>query len=160
MHAIRSVVFTAGLLALITAPTLAQDAALHAPADSAAVIAVIERFHSALAAGDSMAALSLLDSDVMILESGGIETRQDYRSHHLAGDIAFSRAVKGERKVVQVRVRGDVAWVSSSSVTQGTYRDRPINAAGAELIVLTRVRDGWLISAIHWSSRQRRSVNP
>lgn len=157
MRAMRLIVFTAGLLAAMATPMLAQHAAHHSASDSAAVLAVIERFHSALGAGDSLTAISLLAREVIILESGGIETRDEYRAHHLAGDIAFSQAIKADRKIVQVRVRGDVAWVSSVSVMQGSFRERPINAAGAELIVLTREADHWLISAIHWSSRQRRS---
>jgi hypothetical protein len=28
-----------------------------------------------------------------------------------------------------------------------------VNSAGAELMVLTRMPDGWRISAVHWSSR-------
>jgi phosphoglycerate dehydrogenase-like enzyme len=49
--------------------------------DSAAVASVIERFHAALAAGDSTAALALLAPDVTVLESGGLETLEEYRSH-------------------------------------------------------------------------------
>jgi hypothetical protein len=30
-----------------------------------------------------------------------------------------------------------------------------VNSIGAELMVLTRMMDGWKISAIHWSSRTR-----
>ena len=40
--------------------------------------------------------------------------------------------------------------------TTGSYRDRPINAAGAELMVLVRTPVGWRITAIHWSSRNVR----
>ncbi len=126
--------------------------------DSASARAAVERFHAALAAGDSASALALLAPDVIILESGGVETRDEYRSHHLPGDMAFARAVKGERKVTRVVVRGDVAWVSGTSVTQGEYRGRQINSAGAELVVLTRSPEGWRIAAIHWSSRARRAA--
>src|SRR5687768_2820649 len=42
-----------------------------APAtDSADIVAVIERFHAALASGDSAGALALLAPDAVILESG------------------------------------------------------------------------------------------
>lgn len=124
--------------------------------DSAAVAAVVERYHAALAAGDSATALSLLAPDVVILEAGGAETREEYRSHHLPGDIAFASALKSERAPLQVRIRGDVAWTIGTSSTQGTYRERQIDSLGAELMVLTRTPSGWRISAIHWSSRQRR----
>ncbi|MGI8617672.1 MAG: amidohydrolase family protein [Gemmatimonadaceae bacterium] len=124
--------------------------------DSAAIVATVERFHAALAAGDSTAALSNLDHDVVVLESGGVETREQYRSHHLAGDIAFSRAVPSTRGPMRVRIERDVAWVSSTSVTQGEFNGRAINSAGAELMVLKRTPVGWKIVAIHWSSRARR----
>ena len=124
--------------------------------DSAAVAAVVARYHDALAAGDSASALVLLADDAVILESGGVETREEYRSHHLPGDIGFARAVKSERTPPRVTVKGDVAWAVSTSTTQGETNGRQINSAGAELMVLTRTPQGWRISAIHWSSRQRR----
>ena len=124
--------------------------------DSAAVAQTIERFHAALAAGDSTAALTLLADDVQILESGGVETKEHYRAGHLRGDIAFARAVKSERTAPSVTVRGDVAWAVSTSTTQGELNGRQVNSAGAELMVLTRTPHGWRISAIHWSSRARR----
>jgi ketosteroid isomerase-like protein len=150
-------VLIVALLAGAPATAMAQHAAHHAASDSARVAATVEQFHAALSAGDSAAALALLADDVMILESGGVETRNEYRSHHLPGDIAFARAVKSERTLLQLRVQGDVAWVSSSSATRGTYRERPIDSLGAELMVLRRSGDRWLISSIHWSSRRRPS---
>lgn len=125
--------------------------------DSAAVAGVIAKYHEALAAGDSAAALALLADDAVILESGGVETRAEYRSHHLPGDISFAKAIKSQRGPVHVRIHGDVAWASSTSATQGEMNGRAINSAGAELMVLVRTPQGWKISAIHWSSRQRRA---
>lgn len=124
--------------------------------DSAAVAAVVNRFHGALESGDSATALALLAEDAVIQESGGVETRAEYRGHHLPGDIEFARAVRSERGPVRVRVRGDAAWATSTSTTQGEFRGRAINSAGAELMVLVRTPQGWRISAIHWSSRARR----
>ena len=143
------------LLVGAPATAMAQHAAHHQGSDSARVAATVEQFHAALSAGDSAAALALLAEDAMILESGMVETRNEYRSHHLPGDIAFARAIKSERTPLKLRIKGDVAWVSSSSTTRGTYRERAIDSLGAELIVLTRSGDRWLISAIHWSSRRR-----
>ena len=130
---------------------------LQVATDSAAVVAVVDRYHRALAAGDSAAALALLTPDAVILESGGIESRAEYRSHHLEADIAFARAVRRERGPIQVKVRGDVAWASSTNTMTGQYGGRAINSQGAELMILTRVSDGWRISAVHWSSRNRTS---
>ena len=127
----------------------------HHPSDSADAVATLHRFHAALEKGDSASALALLASDVTILESGGVETLAEYRSHHLAADIEFAKAVPSKRTVVSVNVAGGVAWVSSTSLTQGTNNGRAVNSAGAELIVLKKVGADWKISAIHWSSRRR-----
>ena len=124
--------------------------------DSTDVVAVIERFHAALSVGDSAAAIALLAPDVTILESGGVENREQYRSHHLAGDIEFARGVPRTRAPIAVTVAGDVAWATSTSVTQGDFRGRAVNSNSAELMVLTRSEGKWLIRAIHWSSRPRR----
>ena len=121
--------------------------------DSADVVAVVERFRKALAASDSAAVLALLAPDATILESGGIETREEYRAHHLPADIAFVSAVPSVPGTQRVTVRGDAAWVASTSTSRGEFRGRQINSAGAELIVLSRERDGWKIRAVHWSSR-------
>src|SRR5688572_14064646 len=128
-----------------------------AGSDSAAVATAVECYHRALESGDSVGALALLANDAVILESGGVETHEEYRSHHLPADIAFARAVKSVRGPIRVMMRGDVAWATSTSTAQGEFRGRPVNSVGAELMVLTRTADGWKINAIHWSSRSRRS---
>jgi len=133
----------------------AAGAALAQESDSAAVAAVIERYHHALATGDSSLALALLADDVVVLESGGIETHDEYRSHHLPADIQFARAVSSTREAPRVVTRDDVAWASSTSRARGEFRGRAIDSMGAELMVLVRTKDGWRIAAIHWSSRSR-----
>ena len=127
--------------------------------DSAAVVSTVSGFQQALARGDSATALELLASDATILESGDIETRADYRAHHLAADIEFAKGVPGRRQVRAVVVHGDAAWVSTTSTAQGTFRGRAMSTAGAELMVLARAASGapWRIRAIHWSSRRRGS---
>jgi uncharacterized protein (TIGR02246 family) len=130
--------------------------ALRLRTDSVAVLQVIEQYSAALAAGDSVRALSLLTPDAVVLESGGMETREEYRSHHLPADIAFSSGVPTQRTVRRVQVKGDMAWVASTSTSEGEFRGRAVNSIGAELMVLVRTPDGWRISAIHWSSRARR----
>lgn len=127
-----------------------------AQADSAAVVAVVDRYQRALTDGDTASALSLLATDAIIVESGDVETRDEYRSHHLSADIAFARAVPSIRGPVRVAIRGDVAWAVSTSKTQGTYRGRAIDSQGAELMVVTREQEDWKIRAIHWSSHTLR----
>lgn len=124
--------------------------------DSLAVVEVVDAYHAALARGDSATVAQLLAPEAVILESGGVETRAQYLGGHLRGDIAFAAAVPRERGAIHVVVRGDVAWASSTSITQGSYREREVNSQGAELMVLAREPAGWRITAIHWSSRARR----
>lgn len=144
----RIAVPVALLFALFVMPS-----ALAAQSDEGAVMAVVDAYHTALASGDSTTALSLLADDVTILESGGVEDKEHYRSGHLAGDMRFAAAVPRERSDITVTVAGDVAWAWSTSTTQGRMGDREINSRGAELMVLSRAGGEWRIRAIHWSSR-------
>jgi ketosteroid isomerase-like protein len=148
MSFIQTVCRAAALLLTLTAPTVAQTGT-----DSLTVAVAVERYHRALREGDSVAALALLAEDAVIVEGGTIESRQEYRSHHLPADIAFARAVKGTRSAVRASVRGDVAWTTATSKVRGTFRGKPVISTGAELMVLTRSKEGWKITAIHWSSR-------
>ncbi len=125
------------------------------PSDSAQVATLVSTFHAALESGDSTTALSLLSPNVVILESGSVESLADYRAHHLPADIAFARAIKAERQPRAVTVSGDVAYSVSTSATKGNYEDRAVDTLGAELIVARRLGGRWQISAIHWSSRRR-----
>ena len=126
-------------------------------ADSAAMVGTVQRFHDVIAAGDSLAALALLTDDAVVLESGGLETKAEFRQHHLPADIGFAQSVRVERRVQSLRRRGDVAWVAATTTATGTFRGRAVDSAGAELMVLVRTPAGWRISAIHWSSRRRSS---
>lgn len=152
MRTPSTLAFVAVTLAAAAVPAAAQRAA----ADSAAVARTVADFHAALSAGDSAAALRLLAPDLRVLESGNVESLSEYRSHHLAADIAFSRAVPSERQVHAVSVADSVAWIVATSRSTGTYRDRAIDSDGAELMVLSRHGAGWRIRAIHWSSRAHR----
>jgi ketosteroid isomerase-like protein len=150
-----------GLLSLVLVSVIVPPVGAFGAApvsDSVSVRSVVDRFHGALASGDSATALSLLTSDVVVLESGGIESRAEYRAHHLPADIEFARAVKSQRTTTRVSVQRDAAWVVATSTTQGRFRDRDINSIGAELMVLRRTKAGWRIAAIHWSSRRRTST--
>lgn len=153
----RFVLTLAAATASLSSNAVAQHEGHQATGDSAAVAAIPAKFHAALAAGDSTAALALLADDAVILESGGVETRAEYRSHHLQSDIRYEQAVKIDRGPIQVRISGDVAWTAATSTAQGEMNGRQVNSRSAELMVLVRTPGGgWKISAIHWSSAQRR----
>ena len=96
--------------------------------------------------------MELLAPEAVVLESGGTESRMEYESGHLAADIDYAQAASRTRGEIAVRRVGDVAWTVGLSTT-----DYQGNASQtAELMVLRRDGDHWLISAIHWSSRRSR----
>jgi ketosteroid isomerase-like protein len=149
---------TALIAALLAIWAVALPAGGQTPppvADSAAIVGTVEGFHKALAAADSLGALALLTEDVIVLESGGFETREQFRQHHLAADIRFAQTAKDERLLRSVRRRGDVAWVVHTNMATRTVDAREVRSSGAELMVLVRTPAGWRIDAIHWSSRRR-----
>lgn len=148
---------TMAALAVITsllAVRLPAQANTRITRDSAAAVETLHRFHTLLVSGDSAAAVRLLAPDLVVLESGSVETRAEYLGHHLGADMQFARAVPSERRVVAFHQEGDVVWVTTTSTSRGEFRDRKIDSRGAELVVLTRSEPGWLIRAIHWSSRR------
>jgi len=146
----------AALCAVVILAMASTDGVLAQQNTKNQVAGVVDAFHMALLDGDSTAALGYLADDVIILESGGVENKEHYRSGHLAGDMRFAQAVPRKRGEMKVSIMGDVAWAYSTSVTQGQMGDREINSQGAELVVLVREGDAWKIKAIHWSSRKRK----
>ena len=115
-------------------------------------ISAVDEFHRALQSGDADAAMALLSPDAVILESGAVETREEYKKHHLSEDIEFAKAVNTTTTVPTVTVQGDAAWVSSTSRASGIFHGHDVNSIGAELVVLSKSSIGWIIRSIHWSS--------
>lgn len=148
-------IFVAAVAAFGPASVKPSAKVTEAREDSVAVAKVVNDFHNALSKGDSATALRLLSSDAVILESGAVEARSEYRSHHLPADIDFAKAVASTHGPVQVTVNGGVAWTASSSVAKGEFKGRAIDSTGAESMVLTKEAAGWRIRSIHWSSRRR-----
>ena len=144
-------------LAMILCAILAPAAGVAGQSAEDQVRTVVDTYHRSLSSGDSTTALSLLADDVTILESGNVENKEHYRSGHLSGDMRYAQAVNRERGEITVSVVGNVAWAHSTNVTTGQMGDREVNSQGAELMVLERMNGVWLIKAIHWSSRARRT---
>ncbi len=135
------------------APQTPPPAEHAAPADSVTPVGTVTAFHAALTSGNSAAALALLAEDVIIFESGGVESsRAEYASHHLAADAAFSAAVPRTLVSRTQGEAGDMAWVMSVETVTGTYRNRAINSRSVETMLLHRVNGQWRIAHIHWSS--------
>lgn len=128
----------------------------YSSSDSAVVIQVLNNFQKAVIDGNKDIALRLLAEDVNILEGGGIETRQEYLSHHFHSDGKFLSAMKQEVKSRTTTVEGNVAWVSTKTHVWGAYNERELNLNSLELTVLKKADGMWKISALHWSSSSRK----
>jgi ketosteroid isomerase-like protein len=132
----------------LASPLVAQQA----PNNSAAVTETVNAFHRALKEGNGDAAMALLAPDALILESGHIQTKQEYGSGHLAGDMALMKAVSVTHSDFTVKQEGAVAWTTQTYRVKGTHKEREIDSQGVELMVLTQTPEGWRIRAVHWSN--------
>ena len=142
-------------LFVLTALVTASSAVAQAP-DSVAAVAAVERFHGALAASDSALAVSVLADDALIIESGAIQSRAEYLSHHLGADMKGSQGRKGVRSVSNVTVVGTMAYVVSKTETPASGAAGSTASELVELMVVSRTTNGWKIRAVHWSSRRLR----
>ena len=144
-------------LVAVTLLVSAHSAAAQNPrSDSTSAVALVQQYEAALASGDSARAVSLLADDVIILESGSIESRAEDLAHHLGADMKAAQGSRGVRTVVRVSVAGDFAYVASKTVNPPSGAPGTTGSEMAELMVLSRSAGAWKISAIHWSSRRRR----
>lgn len=123
--------------------------------DSASVAALVGQFHAALKSGDSSFVMRLIAEDAVMLEGGTVETRALYVANHLPADIEFEQAVPVVRSPIRATVLGDAAWATCTYEMVGTFKGKPVNAVGTELMVLSKVPDGWRIRAISWTSRSK-----
>lgn len=139
-----------GLCLAFGQPAFAQAG----PDEMASAKAVVNAFQDALKAGDPAEVRKLLAADAVVLESGHEESVDEYLRHHLGADIEFAKAVPSQLVSMQARVSGPTAWVWSTRLAQGQFRNQAVKLTHTELMVLTRKAEGWEVRAIHWSSRK------
>ena len=109
-----------------------------APAATDAVAAV-ERFSSALSAGDLAKATAELDPDVLILESGGAENgRAEYLAGHAKSDAAFLKAARISLKARTAQASGDLAWVASESEIHAVKAEKMLMIDSTETMVVRK----------------------
>jgi ketosteroid isomerase-like protein len=144
----------------LTVALLSGSAAGQSAGDQASVVAAVEAFHHAITTGDSSVVTRMLAEDVVIFEAGGMESRAQYVSKHLPADTEFEKAVKSQRSPIRAVVLGETAWASSTNELVGTFQGRAVDLVATELMVLSKVPDGWRIRAISWSSRSRAKPAP
>jgi len=141
----------AALLAmLVWLPACGSTAPQHSPAD---VAAVLESFYGAIKRGDPAAAMSVIAHDALFVESGKLETREQYEKNHLPADIDFEKQVTGKRDPLRITFKDDAAWVIATTTYDGKFEGAPVQFVSAQLMVLSKDADAWKIRSIHWSSR-------
>ena len=111
---IRHLSLTLFLCFAVSAPAHESEPQVDVPKSAKAAATTVDRFFSALSAGDLEAAGALLDPQVIILESGGAEhSAAEYLGGHAKGDAEF---LKGAQHVLtrrMARTEGQLAWVAS-----------------------------------------------
>lgn len=130
---------------------------LDIPVAAGPAVAIVERFAKALVAADFKAVQTLLDPDVLILETGGAErSRQEYLSHHAISDAKFLKGTHSQVKQRRARQAGDLAWVGTESELHASKDGKPVTLLSTETMVLKKSGADWRIVHIHWSSRPKK----
>ena len=116
--------------------------------DEADVKATLEAFYGAMKTGDTVTAMAQIAPDAMFVESGRLETREEYEKNHFPTDFAFEKQITGKRTPWRVTIKGDTAWVIASTTYQGPGRRRR-----GELRELAargpHTRNGWMAHPLH-----------
>jgi len=127
--------------------------------DEADIQTTLETFYGAMREGDNAKAMSMIAQDAQFVESGKLETREQYEMNHLPNDIKFEKQVHGKRGPLRTRINGDVAWVIAETEFMGKFEEdgavSDVDFVSSQLAVLSREPEGWRIRSIHWSSRPR-----
>lgn len=113
---------------------------------------ILLEFKKAIVENNAELASKLLHTDAIILEGRGSETKEEYLSHHFHSDGKFLNAIERNELSQEVKIEGNVAWVSTITTMKGTYLDRDIDLTSLELAVLKKENGNWKIMALHWSS--------
>ena len=150
----RVIALIPAALMLIANPAEAAGAQVDVPEEAYAAAATVDRFLSALAAGDLNRAGTELDPRVVILESGSGEyTAAEYLEGHAKHDAEFLKAAHHKPGRRTARASGDLAWVASESELHVQKDGKPAVILSAETMVLRSTDADWKIVHIHWSSR-------
>jgi uncharacterized membrane protein/ketosteroid isomerase-like protein len=116
-------------------------------------VRVAESMNSAIGSGNTDDLKRLLDQNVVIFESGNVESSlAEYQSHHMKSDIAFMAAMNVELLSREVIDAGDSATVISRSRISGQYKGKEINLVNTETLVIQKRNRDWKVVHVHWSS--------
>ena len=114
---------------------------------------VATQLADAISIGDINSLRSVVAPDVLIFESGGMESSLvEYEGHHMPADMAFMKAMQREVTSQQVLDLGESATVVTRSRIYGMYNDQNVDLKSTETLVMRKVDGQWKIIHIHWSS--------
>ena len=121
--------------------------------EQSTALSTARQLSEALGTGNKALVKNLLAKDVLIYESGGVESSlEEYAGHHLPADMSFLSGMKKELISEKVFEQGDLAIVTSYSRLSGTYNDKAIDLKSTETLVLKQIDNTWKVVHIHWSS--------
>lgn len=116
---------------------------------------VLAQFHAALVKGDAAQVKLVLSPKVTIYEAGYVErSREEYESHHMAGDMKFAK--ESTQKVVKhtERTEGNVSIIWQETETKANIKGQDVTILGATTALLEKTGSTWQITHVHWSSRK------
>lgn len=116
---------------------------------------VVSAFAAALRSNDETAVRKLVSPHVIIAESGGAErSLEEYASHHMPSDMAFTSAVSTTVEKQDTLKNGEMAIIITESQLHGSFKENAIHLRMMETMVLQLSEGRWRITHIHWSSSQ------
>jgi hypothetical protein len=141
---------------LLAVPLRAQGASRSASADSAAVLAAVQRLFDAMLARDTAAARALLVPGARMISVRGdtVVTRP-----RVQGDTAFiAMLATGKERLLErfwqpvVHVQGPIAsvWTPYDFHVDGAF-----SHCGIDAVSLVKVGDAWKIATITWTVQRR-----
>ena len=114
-----------------------------------------DALHHAISSGNEEQIRALLDPEVLIFESGGVESSlEEYAGHHMGADMKFMAGMDRELLERQTFESEGLAAVTTHSRLSGTYNDKTLALVSTETLVLRHTDDGWKVRHIHWSSQR------
>lgn len=130
-----------------------------APALVAAASTPLEtllRFHTALRENDRETALAQLAANVVIYEQGFADTsRKSWAGGQLQDALDFARNTQRVTLQQQTQRSGDLAWVVSTTQTDGLFEGQVLTLLGTETAILRSEGGDWKIIHLHWSAHEK-----
>lgn len=128
---------------------------------AAAPTEAVDAFHTALKKGDAAKIKDLLSAEATVYEQGFAETsRDDWMTHQLKDAMDFAAHTDYRTLRRESRQVGDLAYVTSTTLTSGDFDGHKLELEGAETMVLRQDMGEWSIVHVHWSAHEKAADAP